>query len=341
MSAAKATALALALLLGAGLGAGLCLGAFLGPLWWLLEYSRGSAAVLLTLGAVAVPLWCLPHLSRLNLAAILECSWSSSARAVPGSGVEVPTRPLHVALRPRADPRIDKAMYVLYEPLPHKKTGATMVVVPGGNYDECGIAGSEGQDVAHWLVDMGITVVVLQYRLVSEGHYWPAQYEDWEDCARDVAKQAKHRGCDSKRIGVMGFSAGGHLASYAALRSAPKLRPALQVLIYPAIDTLSPRESEAMDPWDPKLGYPPPETTTHLHVGPSAPPAFLAGMSSDAFCPANENTDVYAEALAKHGVPYRSVTDHESEHGCGMQEWWTKPCAEWLAEQGFAKASDA
>merc|ERR1712048_209762 len=140
-------------------------------------------------------------------------------------------------------------MFVRYDPAPDSKTGAIMIVCPGGNYDESGIRGAEAQDVAIWLTRLGITAVVLQYRCVSEGHYWPAQFEDWALCAKAVQAQASDWSCDPDRVGVVGFSAGGHLAAYAAVKSEDNVRPKLQVLVYPAIDTQSPYEDGDMDAW--------------------------------------------------------------------------------------------
>merc|ERR1719197_2316058 len=100
-------------------------------------------------------------------------------------------------------------MYVRYDPHQEIKSGAIIIVCPGGNYDESGIDGAEGQRTAHWLVDHGITAVVLQYNCVSQGHYWPAQFEDWTVLAGEVSARASAWGCDPERVGVIGFSAGG------------------------------------------------------------------------------------------------------------------------------------
>merc|ERR1711920_226840 len=221
-----------------------------------------------------------------------------------------------------------KSMYVRYDPHPECKTGAIFIVVPGGNYDESGIDGDEGQSVAIWLTKLGITAIVLQYRCVSTGHFWPAQFDDWKDCAAAVKSQASSWNCDASRIGVIGFSAGGHLAGYAALKAELDIRPKLQVLVYPAIDTLSPRENGAIDPWRADHGYPPMEDSVHLLAHASAPPAFLAGIVSDEYCPAAENTDVYAKTLGEFGVPCEHVRyeGQDVEHGCGIDDWWAESC---------------
>uniref|UniRef100_A0A7S0B6X6 Alpha/beta hydrolase fold-3 domain-containing protein n=1 Tax=Pyrodinium bahamense TaxID=73915 RepID=A0A7S0B6X6_9DINO len=275
---------------------------------------------------------------------------NSDARALPsisGSAVgqedtaESPPRPVHYALRPSADPRIDQAKFVRYDPARSCKTGAIIIVIPGGNYDECDVNCGEGQPVAQWLAKSGITGVVLQYRCVSRGHYWPAQFEDWAECAHVVRASAAGWGCDPERVGIMGFSAGGHLASYAALRADLEVRPKLQVLVYPAIDTLSPHEEGAIDPWDADAGYPPPETSTHLLVDSGAPPTFLVGVALDEYTPIKENADVFKQALTKHGVPIEYVEGADVGHGCGLQDWWAVPCEEWLRCRGWASAEGA
>eukprot|EP00746_Dinoflagellata_sp_MGD_P067551 gnl/MRDRNA2_/MRDRNA2_27885_c0_seq1.p1 gnl/MRDRNA2_/MRDRNA2_27885_c0~~gnl/MRDRNA2_/MRDRNA2_27885_c0_seq1.p1 ORF type:complete len:362 (+),score=68.24 gnl/MRDRNA2_/MRDRNA2_27885_c0_seq1:79-1086(+) len=251
---------------------------------------------------------------------------------------KIPPRPVHYVIRPQSDPRIDKALYARYDPAPDCKTGAIIIVIPGGNYDESGVNGHEAQTVAQWLTRLGITAIVLQYRCVSEGHYWPAQFEDWTDCAKAVKAQAEGWGCDPDRIGVIGFSAGGHLAAYAALKAGLDIQPKLQVLIYPAIDALSPRESLSMDPWHADEGYPPIEDSIHLLECSAAPPTFMAGIAADDLTPAKENTDPYAQLLQDSGVPCKYIRneDDDEQHGCGMKDWWTEACEEWLAQYGWA-----
>lgn len=245
-----------------------------------------------------------------------------------------PPRPVHYVLRPDSDSRLDKSVYVRYDPHPEHKTGAIIIVIPGGAYDDTGLGWDEAQDTTQWLIGLGITAVLLVYRAVSEGHYWPSQFDDWKACAEIVREKAGDWGCDPNRIGVLGFSAGGHLAAYAAVCAEAHIRPKLQVLVYPCIDTLSPEERA----WRAEQGYPAKEDSPHLYVSASTPPAFLAGIDDDYDCPVAENTEVYAEALDKFGVPYEYIKsgDIGLEHGCSCHEFWTLPCAAWLQKQHWA-----
>lgn len=251
-----------------------------------------------------------------------------------------PPRPTHYVLRPGTDPRLDQGIFVRYDAPEDCRTGAIMIVIPGGNYDICGVDCNEGQPIAQWLASRGVTSVVLQYRCVYAGHHWPAQMEDYEACMREVMARADSWRCDPLRVGVMGFSAGGHLAGYAALRSCPELRPKLQVLVYPAVNTLSPIEGDAIEPWRADMGYPPVEASLQLLADAAAPPAFVAGVAADDFCPPEENTTLYAEALLQCGVAceYVFCEDESMGHGCGLRDWWALPCAAWLQKHGWASS---
>eukprot|EP00928_Gymnodinium_smaydae_P047457 TRINITY_DN31679_c0_g1_i1.p1 TRINITY_DN31679_c0_g1~~TRINITY_DN31679_c0_g1_i1.p1 ORF type:complete len:488 (+),score=126.76 TRINITY_DN31679_c0_g1_i1:133-1596(+) len=251
-----------------------------------------------------------------------------------------PLRPVHFALREGTDPRLDPGKFVRYDP-GENKTGAIMIVAPGGNYEEAGVNSGEGQPIAQWLTTLGITAIVLDYRCASEGHYWPAQFDDYEACARHVKAQAAAWGCDASRVGAIGFSAGGHLAAYAGLRLAPELRPDLQVLVYPAINTQSPYDGY-MDCWRADFGWPAKHESIHVLTeaeGSASPPAtFLASIVGDRFCPPKENAEPYVEVLRKLGTSLEYVVseDEKMEHGCGLMDWWALPCGRWLRERGWA-----
>lgn len=206
-------------------------------------------------------------------------------------------------------------------------------------------SGGQGQPIAQWLVGLGITAVVLHYRVVSDGHYWPAQLEDWDALATVLRSSASEWGVDVERVGVIGFSAGAHLAALASLRgtSSMAVHPALQVLVYPAIDTQSPYTvGEDGEPpgenWRGDKGFPPTATSAYHLVHPGAPPAFMVGVVADDNTPVAENTDVYDKALQACGVPCKYILhdDPNEGHGCNMKDWWTEPCEEWLQAHDFA-----
>ena len=128
---------------------------------------------------------------------------------------------------------------------PTNATGTAMVICPGGAYTH--LAPHEGNDYALWLNQHGVTCFVLKYRLGSSGYHYPAEFQDVERAIRWVRAHADDYKIDSKRIGIMGSSAGGHLASMAMTHfdsgdtnSADMIerqssRPDIGILCYPVI----------------------------------------------------------------------------------------------------------
>mmetsp|Transcript_56746 Transcript_56746/g.105044 ORF Transcript_56746/g.105044 Transcript_56746/m.105044 type:complete len:346 (+) Transcript_56746:26-1063(+) len=249
-------------------------------------------------------------------------------------------RPVHMPLRPHVDARIDPAATIRYHPHPELESGAIVIVLPGGNYDYCDIDSGEGQVIAQYLTSLGIIAVLLHYRLVSQGHYWPSQLEDLEECLKQVKEGCAEWGGDASRIGVLGFSAGGHLASYGAVTAAEEMRPLIQILLYPCIDPATPKTGgyDAGFHWTASRGYPTLEESA-LHAlkerdARAVPSAFIVGLDDDPFCPREENADLYHEKLQEKGVSSTYVILQES-HGCGLQPGWQEPFQQWLQRYGF------
>lgn len=243
----------------------------------------------------------------------------------------LPPPPKHHILRPHLDPRIDQTLLIRYDPPAGiRRTGAAVVICPGGNYEN--LANHEGQPVAQWLARLGIVSFVLRYRLISEGYYWPSQLQDLELAIADIRRNAEAWQVEAGKIGVIGFSAGGHLASYAATRSALPWRPNAQILVYPTIDTTKPDYW----PWKAEEGFPPAFESTHIDVPSNAPPAFLVCSTEDGLCEAHENTDVFAEKLTAAGVPFEYVKKAMGKHGHGLKGGWQAQCEDWLRKLGWA-----
>jgi len=265
----------------------------------------------------------------------LKAVHCDTALGGPGSKATLlPQRPVHYVLRPDVDPRIDASVLIRFDPPEHLRTGAAFVVLPGGNYENCSM-NKEGQKVAVWLNSLGITAFVLRYRLVPEGHYWPAQFEDLEMAIRQIRSHATAWQIDHHRIGVLGFSAGGHLGGFAANVCPPFTRPDLQILVYPCIDVTKPE----WWPWKSTEGFPPPEDSVHLRLTRDAPPAFLAVSSEDGLCTAEENTEPYAAKLREMGVPVEHYVRPMGKHGHVLKGGWTEACEAWLQLRGWARVS--
>ncbi len=242
-------------------------------------------------------------------------------------------------------------------PLPDKATGAAMVVCPGGGYG--GLAAYEGDDYARWLNDQGIAGFVLKYRLGSAGYRHPRMLEDAARALRLLRFRAADWKLDPKRIGIIGSSAGGHLASTLLTHfdsgdaSAPDpidrecCRPDVGVLCYPVITMGGSTHRGSRDNL---LGTnPPPQLIEQLsnerHVTKGTPPCFIFATDEDKAVPV-ENSLEFAAALRRAGVPFELHIYQHGEHGLALgshdydpARWhpWTTECRRWLKEQGFGK----
>jgi acetyl esterase/lipase len=239
---------------------------------------------------------------------------------------------------------------------PARATGAAMVVCPGGGYAM--LAQHEGRDYALWLNELGITAFVLKYRLGSAGYRHPVMLQDAARAVRYVRSRAADWKLDPRRIGIMGSSAGGHLASTLLTHfdagdpsaadpiERESSRPDLGVLCYPVI---SMGEKTHAGSRQNLLGeHPSPELvrllSNELQVTRDTPPTFLFHTAEDPVVPV-QNSLMFAAALADHGVSFALHIYPKGAHGIGLgtPEWdpaarhpWTIGCARWLKEQGFA-----
>lgn len=234
-------------------------------------------------------------------------------------------------------------------------TGAAMVICPGGGYVR--LAEHEGEGYARFLNEHGIAAFVLKYRLGSAGYRHPAMLEDAARAVRLVRANAADWGLDPGRIGIMGSSAGGHLASTLlthfsggdpdALDPIERQsdRPDLGILCYPVITMGDGTHAGSRANL---LGAnPSPELIELLsnerHVTAETPPTFLWHTAEDPVVPVSNSLD-FAAALAKHGVPFDLHVYEKGAHGLGLgsreydpAKWhpWTADLLFWLKGQGF------
>ena len=251
---------------------------------------------------------------------------------------------------------VDVPTLTPYLPAPEATTGAAIIVCPGGGYG--GLAAHEGNDYALWLNELGITAFVLKYRLGSAGYRHPVMLQDVSRALRTVRARAGEWKLDTKRIGIIGSSAGGHLASTLLTHfdaGDPKAadpidrvssRPDLGILCYPVI-TLGEKTHQGSK--HNLLGdNPSPELVKLLsneqQVTKDTPPTFLFHTAEDGAVPV-ENSLMFAAALAAHHVPFSLHIYPKGQHGIGLgtREWepskrhpWVGECALWLKELGFA-----
>jgi acetyl esterase/lipase len=234
-------------------------------------------------------------------------------------------------------------------------TGQAVVVCPGGGYG--GLAYDwEGTDIAGWLNSRGIAAIVLSYRLPIDGDVahqkWLCPLLDAQRAIRLTRAHAREWGIDPAKVGIMGFSAGGHLASTAgthfdagdakAAHPIDRLssRPDFMVLVYPVITMMefthggSRLNLLGKNPSD-ELAR---RYSNELQVTNDTPPTFLVHAGDDGAVPV-QNSLLFYSALLAHHVPAELHVYPQGGHGFslaldkGHLQDWTHVCARWLAER--------
>ncbi|MBZ5728151.1 MAG: alpha/beta hydrolase [Acidobacteriia bacterium] len=237
-----------------------------------------------------------------------------------------------------------------------KASGTGVIVCPGGSYGRLSMD-KEGHDVARWLNSLGVAAFVLKYRLGPRYHH-PVEWHDAQRAIRLVRTRAAEFGVLPGRIGIMGFSAGGHLASTAATHfdagdaaAADPIdragsRPDFLVLCYPVISLAPPcahqgsRRNLLGDDPDAKLVE---NLSNELQVTAQTPPTFLFHTGNDSTVPV-ENSVLFYLALRKAGVAAELHVYERGPHGVGLAQtdpalWalssWPARLADWLRLRGL------
>jgi acetyl esterase/lipase len=248
----------------------------------------------------------------------------------------------------------DKPTLTISLPPSDKASGAAVVVCPGGGYG--GLAMSyEGIDVAAWLNGHGIAAFVLKYRHRGTGYGHPAPLDDAQRAIRTVRGRAAEFGVDPSRIGILGFSAGGHLASTAGTHfdrgkseaSDPieraSCRPDFLILCYPVISFTTPhahqgsRKNLLGDNPDAKVVE---SMSNELQVTSETPPTFLWHTDADTGVPP-ENSVLFYLALRKAKVPAELHVYEKGRHGLGLAGGvpavsnWPGACIDWMRGRGL------
>lgn len=232
---------------------------------------------------------------------------------------------------------VSKPQIAVY--VPEKPNGACVVIAPGGGYSILAIE-HEGTDVATWLNKLGVTAVVLKYRVPRREKQSPdnlAQLQDAQRAIGLVRSKAKEWKLDPANIGMLGFSAGGHLAATACTNYEKRLyeavddadtvscRPDFAILVYPAY--LAKKDTGDILP--------------SFVVNKRTPPMFFAHASDDPV--SSENSAALYRELKKNGVPAELHLYAKGGHGFGMRtdrgpvSEWPKRCEEWLKTRGIVK----
>ena len=236
---------------------------------------------------------------------------------------------------------VSKPTLTIFAPPKDKNTGAAVVICPGGGYNILAWD-LEGEEVAAWLNSIGVTGIVLKYRVPRrpedpKGEPPPGPFQDAQRAMSLVRSKAKEYHIDPHRIGILGFSAGGHLAAATALQFDKRTYPPID-----EIDTISSRPDFAV------LVYPAYLTSKDkgellptVHVSKDSPPMFFAHAANDGV-KADNSVQLFL-ALRRAGVPAELHVYASGGHGFGLRptdspsSTWPRACADWLRERGLLR----
>lgn len=252
------------------------------------------------------------------------------------------------------DEEKDQPKLIAYLPNQRTATGTAVVICPGGGYGTLAMD-HEGHEIARWLNSLGVAAFICDYRHRGKGYGHPAPLLDAQRAIRTVRARAEELGIDAERVGILGFSAGGHLASSAATHfdggdpdaddpvDRVRCRPDFAILCYPVIAFGEPythRGSQRN-----LLGEDPrPELVETLssekQVTPETPPTFLWHTSEDRGVPPENSVQFYL-ALRRANVPAELHIYERGRHGLGLARdipsvaSWPRRCEDWMRGRGL------
>ncbi len=249
--------------------------------------------------------------------------------------------------------KITRPTLTIFPALPETANGSAVIIFPGGGYWINAVS-HEGLDVARRLNEHGITAFVVKYRIPNDQAMKDRKHGPLQDAQQAIAwvrANAATWNVDPARIGIMGFSAGGHLASSAGTHfdrpvvpQTVSVRPDFMILIYPVI-SFQP-EVGHMGSRDQLIGKnPDPKDVVYFsneqQVTKQTPPTFLVHAADDETVRV-ENTTRFFSQLRKHGVPAEMHIYQKGGHGFGMNnrlstDDWMSICLNWLAANGWTR----
>lgn len=239
---------------------------------------------------------------------------------------------------------VTKPTLTIYRPAKDKDTGVAMLICPGGGYHNLGWD-VEGEEVAAWLNSIGVTGIILKYRTPRrpgdvKGEPPSGPLKDAQRAVSLVRSKARDWGIDPRRIGMVGFSAGGHLVgatctnfdkrSYAPIDDVDQVscRPDFGVMLYSGYLSVKDKDEVAHD----------------LRITAQTPPIMLVHATDDPISKVDYSVIMYL-ALKRAGVPTELHIYATGGHGFGVRQvghpcsTWTDRCVDWLNKQGLLKTA--
>lgn len=246
--------------------------------------------------------------------------------------------------------RVSSPTLTMYRPAPGTANGTSVIICPGGGYGHLAV-NHEGDEVARRFAAKGVTAFVLVYRLPEESIMEDqslAPLQDAEQAMYQVRRHAAEWGLDTAKVGIMGFSAGGHLASSLAVHyrdsrianaEGLSLRPAFAVLIYPVVSFLASPHTGSVKNLIGAAGTQAQREyfSNERHVDAQTPASFLVHANDDPTVPV-ENSILFNQALVRQHVPVETHLYQAGGHGFGLHnkttadEWFDR-LMNWMQQQ--------
>jgi acetyl esterase/lipase len=292
----------------------------------------------------------IPFLCGLCITLLVSATLAQTTTAPTTAPSE--TMKLWPADAPMANGQADADVPTLAVFLPDKAkaNGCGIVVCPGGGYSHLAM-GHEGYDVANWLKDNGIAAFVLKYRI--KPYQQPVPMLDGQRAVRLVRSHAAEWGVDPNRLGVIGFSAGGHVASTLGTHlnggkpDAPdpvdrlSARPDFMILCYPVISMKEPIAHAGSRKC--LLGDNPTDAlvekwSNEMQVTDQTPPAFIVHSKTDTTVKVI-NSELFYQAMQAHHIPSELLVLETGRHGWGLAPKnpelavWKEKCLDWMNRQ--------
>ncbi|MCK9303323.1 MAG: alpha/beta hydrolase [Bacteroidales bacterium] len=238
------------------------------------------------------------------------------------------------------------AKLYVYQAPDSLNTKASVIVCPGGSYNHLLGIKVEGSQTAEWLNSQGITAFVLQYRVGSKGHHHPDMIQDAQRALQYVKENAKNYNVDPEKVGMIGFSAGGHLVIMAGAfharnfiaevcpQQTVNLKPAFIAPIYPVVsmqDSIAHKRSRKNLFTKKYTKAQQDELSMEMQIPEDMPPTFLVTAKDDPVV-MYQNSIQLDKALTKQNVPHRFLLYDNGGHGYGLNENIAPEAAKWKYE---------